>query len=155
MGQIKVRPASEPDALTLARLRYEFRLSFHDVREDEATFVDRCTVWMRERLGTESLWKCWIAELDDTAVANVWVHLVEKIPNPIEEPEYYIYLTNFYVREQYRSHGIGTMLLSEILDWGRSKDVKTIILWPSGRSKPFYVRHGFAIAEDCMHLELE
>lgn len=154
MDRIKIRMASEPDALTLARLRYEFRLSFHDVREDEAAFVERCAVWMRERL-RESLWKCWIAELQDTAVGNVWVQLVEKIPNPIEEPEYYIYLTNFYVREQYRNHGVGTMLLSEILDWGRSKDVKTIILWPSGRSKPFYMRHGFATAEDVMHLELE
>jgi GNAT superfamily N-acetyltransferase len=155
MGQIKVRLASEPDALTLARLRYEFRSLFHQVREDEATFVDRCTVWMQERLRSESLWKCWIAELEETAIGNVWVQLVEKIPNPIEEPEYYIYLTNFYVREQYRSHGVGSMLLSEILDWVKSKNIKTIILWPSGRSKPFYLRHGFATAEDVMHLELE
>lgn len=155
MGLIKIRMASESDALTLARLRYEFRTSFHDVREDEAAFVERCTVWMRERLRSESLWKCWIAELQDTAVGNVWVQLVEKIPNPIEEPEYYIYLTNFYVREEHRSHGVGSMLLSEVLALGKSKNVKTVILWPTGRSKPFYMRHGFATAEDLMHLELQ
>ena len=155
MGQIKVRPATDLDALTLARLRYEFRSTFHDVREDEAAFVDRCTVWMRERLRSESLWKCWIAESQDMAVGNVWVQLVEKIPNPIEEPEYYIYLTNFYVREQHRSHGVGSMLLSEILAWGRSKNVKTVILWPTGRSKAFYMRYGFAAAEDLMQLELQ
>lgn len=153
MGQIKVRPATESDALTLARLRYEFRSTFHDVREDEAAFVDRCAVWMRERLRCESLWKCWIAELQDTAVGNVWVQLVEKIPNPIEEPEYYIYLTNFYVREQHRSHGVGSMLLSEVLALGNSKHVKTVILWPTGRSKAFYMRHGFATAEDIMKLQ--
>jgi len=102
MDRIRIRVASESDALTLARLRYEFRSLFHQVREDEATFVERCTVWMRERLRSESLWKCWIAESQDTAVGDVWVQLVEKIPNPIEEPEYYIYLTNFYVREQHR-----------------------------------------------------
>src|SRR6476660_10098063 len=102
---IKTRVATESDALTLARLRYEFRSKFHQVCEDEAAFVDRCTVWMRERLGSESLWKCWIAELQDTAVGDVWIQLVEKIPNPIEEPEYYVYLTNFYIREQYRGHG--------------------------------------------------
>ena len=155
MGQIKVRPATESDALTLARLRYEFRSLFHHVREDEATFVDRCTVWMQERLRSESLWKCWIAELQDTPVGNVWVQLVEKIPNPIEEPEYYIYLTNFYVREQHRSHGVGSMVLSEIVAWARSKNVKTVILWPTERSKPFYMRHGFATAEDVMQLELQ
>lgn len=154
MGLIKIRMASESDALTLARLRYEFRSLFHQVREDEATFIDRCTVWMRERLRSESLWKCWIAELQDTAVGNVWVQLVEKIPNPIEEPEYLIYLTNFYIREQHRSHGVGSMMLSEILTWCKSKNVKTVILWPSDRSKAFYMRHGFATAEDVMHLEL-
>ena len=150
MDRVKVRMASETDALTLARLRYEFRSKFHQVREDEAAFVERCTVWMRERLRSESLWKCWIAELKDTVVGDVWIQLVEKIPNPIEEPEYYIYLTNFYVREQYRSHGVGSMLLSEILDWVKSRNVKTVILWPTERSKAFYIRHGFATAEDIM-----
>ena len=154
MDRVKIRVASEPDALTLARLRYEFRSAFHKAREDETAFVERCTVWMRERLRSESLWKCWIAESEDTAVGNVWVQLVEKIPNPIEEPEYYIYLTNFYVREQYRSHGVGSMLLSEILDWGRSKNVKTVILQPTEPSKAFYMRHGFATAEDFMYLKL-
>ena len=152
MDRIKTRVATESDALTLARLRYEFRSSFHQVCEDEVTFVDRCTVWMRERLRSDGLWKCWIAEFQDTAIGNVWVQLVEKIPNPIEEPEYYIYLTNFYVREQFRSHGVGSMLLSEILDWVKSRNIKTVILWPTERSKAFYIRHGFATAEDIMQL---
>ena len=155
MVRIKTRVATESDALTLARLRYEFRSLFHQVREDEVAFIERCTVWMRERLRSESLWKCWIAELQDTAIGNVWVQLVEKIPNPIEEPEYYIYLTNFYVREQYRRDGVGSMLLSEILAWSRSKDINTIILWPTERSKPFYMRHGFATAEDFMQLKIQ
>ncbi|HEX7329964.1 MAG TPA: GNAT family N-acetyltransferase [Pyrinomonadaceae bacterium] len=154
MDRITTRVATESDALMLARLRYEFRSSFHQVREDEATFVDRCTVWMRERLRSESLWKCWIAEFQDTAVGNVWVQLVEKIPNPIEEPEHYVYLTNFYVREQHRSHGVGSMLLSEILAWARSRNIKTVILWPTERSKPFYMRHGFDIAGDFMQLTI-
>jgi GNAT superfamily N-acetyltransferase len=152
-GPIKTRMATESDALTLARLRYEFRSTFHQVREDEETFVNRCTMWMRERLRSESLWKCWIAELQDTAIGNVWVQLVEKIPNPIEEPEHYIYLTNFYVREQHRSHGVGSMLLSEILAWSQTKNIKTIILWPTEASKPFYLRHGFSTTEDLMTQE--
>ena len=155
MDRIKTREATESDALTLARLRYEFRSSFHQVRENELVFIERCTVWMRERLRSESLWKCWIAELQDEAIGDVWVQLVEKIPNPIEEPEYYIYLTNFYVREQHRSHGIGSVLLSEIVEFARSRNLKTIILWPTERSKPFYMRHGFATAEDFMHLEIQ
>lgn len=152
MDRIKVRVASESDALTLAKLRYEFRSAFHEVRENDVMFIARCEAWMRERLCSESLWKCWMAESEGTAVGNVWAQLVEKIPNPIEEPEYYIYLTNFYVREEHRSHGVGAMLLSEILTWSKSNNIKTVILWPTERSKPFYSRHGFSAAEDLMQL---
>jgi GNAT superfamily N-acetyltransferase len=153
--KVAVRLASESDAVTLARLRYDFRSSFHQVRENEAMFIERCAVWMREQLRNEGRWKCWIAEWQDTAVGNVWAQLVEKIPNPIDEPEYYIYLTNFYVREQHRSHGIGSMLLTETLAWSKSKNVKTLILWPTERSRPFYLRHGFSSAGDLMELAIE
>ena len=154
MRQIKVRFASESDALALSRLRYEFRSSFHQVRENESAFIERCAVWMRERLRNESLWKCWIAQSRDTAVGNVWAQFVEKVPNPIDEPEYYVYLTNFYVREQHRSHGVGSLLLSEVLAWSKSRNVKTVILWPTERSKAFYARHGFSATEDLMQLEI-
>jgi len=151
--KVAVRLATESDAFTLARLRYDLRSSSHEVSENEATFIERCAVWMREQLRKESPWRCWIAEWQDTAVGNVWAQPVEKIPNPIDEPEYYVYLTNFYVREQHRNHGIGSMLLTEILAWTKSKNVKTVILWPTERSKRFYLRHGFSVAGDLMQLD--
>jgi GNAT superfamily N-acetyltransferase len=82
------------------------------------------------------------------SVGSVWAQLIEKIPNPIAEPESYVYLTNFYVREQYRGKGVGAMLLSEVLEWGKSNNAHTVILWPTERSKPFYLRHGFSNADD-------
>jgi len=152
--EVEVRVACEADALTLARLRYEFRASFHEVIEDEAAFVERCTKWMQKQLATESQWKCWIAEWQQTPVGNVWAQLVEKIPNPIVEPEHYIYLTNFYVRAEHRSKGIGAKLLSAVLAWSRSQSVHTVILWPSEQSKRFYSQHGFSIANDIMSIHL-
>ena len=85
--EVDVRLACEADALTLAGLRYEFRASFHEVIENEASFVERCTEWMERQLATDSHWKCWIAEWQQTPVGNVWAQLVEKIPNPIAESE--------------------------------------------------------------------
>jgi GNAT superfamily N-acetyltransferase len=107
---------------------------------------------MRERLREGSCWRCWIAESDEVACGNVWAQLVEKIPNPVVESECYIYLTNFYVREAYRSKGIGTRLLSEVLAWGKTKNAHTAILWPRERSKPLYLRHGFSVADDLMRV---
>jgi len=151
---VQVRLANESDALLLARLRYEFRSSFHKVIEDEAVFIERCRAWMQVRLRADTQWKCWIAECGQTPVGNVWAQFVEKIPNPIAEPEQYVYVTNFYVRAEHRGKGIGSNLLSAVLAWGRSQNVRTVILWPSDRSRDFYSRHGFSITNDIMQLKL-
>ena len=151
---IEIRLATESDAVMLARLRYEFRSSFHQVIEHDALFVERCTAWMQDRFREDTHWKCWIAECRQTPMGNVWAQLVEKIPNPIAEPEQYVYVTNFYVRAEYRSNGIGSKLLSAVLAWSRSRSARTVILWPTEQSKRFYIRHGFSITDDIMQLDM-
>ena len=152
---IAIRLASEADAGMLARLRYEFRSASHNVPEYDVSFVGRCTAWMQEQLRTDDHWKCWIAECEQTPVGNVWAQLVKKIPNPVAEAERYVYLTNFYVREEHRSNGVGSMLLSAALAWSRSKHVETVILWPTERSKRFYLRHGFSEPHELMRLAID
>jgi len=146
--KIEIRVASENDTGTLARLRLELRSASHKLIENEQAFLARCESWMNERLGKGAQWQCWIAERDAIAVGAVWAQLVEKIPNPIAEPECYVYLTNFYVREEYRCEGIGSRLLAAVLEWGKSKNAQMVILWPTERSKAFYSRHGFSFADD-------
>jgi len=152
MSSIQIRVATESDAPMLARFRYELRSTAGEMNESANEFIERCALWMRERLCSGSSWQCWIAEADDAACGNVWAHLVEKIPNPVIESECYIYVTNFYVREEYRSKGIGTRLLSELLAWARTNNAHTAILWPRERSKSLYRRHGFTVADDVMRL---
>jgi GNAT superfamily N-acetyltransferase len=110
---------------------------------------------MNERLRQGSDWQCWIAEHQGIAVGAVWAQLVEKIPNPIAEPEHYVYLTNFYVREAYRDQGLGSRLLTAVLDWAKSHHAQMIILWPTERSKSFYLRHGFSFVDDAMTLSIK
>jgi GNAT superfamily N-acetyltransferase len=152
--EVEIRLATESDAMMLARLRYEFRLSFHQVIENDVLFIERCTAWMQDRLRKDSHWKCWIAECRQTPVGNVWAQRVEKIPNPLAEPEQYVYLTNFYVRAEHRSKGIGSRLLSAVLTWSRSQNAHTVILWPTEQSKRFYSRQGFSITHDIMQLKI-
>lgn len=154
MNNFAIRLAVESDAVALARLRYELRSSTHDVIENEETFLARCADWMNERLRRGSCWQCWIAEQQGIAVGAVWAQLVEKIPNPVAESECYVYLTNFYVCEEHRDHGLGSKLLAAVLDWAKSKNAQMVILWPTERSKPFYLRHGFKFADDAMQLTI-
>jgi GNAT superfamily N-acetyltransferase len=151
MSNAQIRVATESDAPLLAKLRSELRSTAKRI-ESEEQFAERCTRWMRERLRDRSSWRCWIAESEQTPVGNIWAQLVEKIPNPAAETECYLYVTNFYVREEYRGKGIGTMLLSEALTWAKTNNAHTAILWPRERSKSLYLRHGFSTADDVMRL---
>ena len=148
--EIEIRLASENDTAILARLRYELRASSHKLSENEQAFLARCESWMNERLRKGSQWQCWIAEREETAVGAVWAQVVEKIPNPVGEAECYVYLTNFYVCEEFRGAGIGTRLLGAVLEWSKSKNAEKVILWPTERSKAFYLRHGFSFTDDLM-----
>ena len=118
---VTIRMASASDAIVLARLRYSLRSSLDRPQESEETFVERCRVWMHERLQDPSPWKCWIAEQERVVVGNLWAQLIEKIPNPASEPERHVYFTNFFVREDCRGKGIGSRLFSAALKWSRKK----------------------------------
>lgn len=149
---LKIRLATEHDAPVLAKLRYAFRSRNKPATEDEAAFIERCTLWMRERLNANSAWRCWLAERDDEPVGHVWIQLIEKIPNPSPESELLAYLTNFYVLEEARGHGIGSQLLTTALEWCRDKQAYAVILWPTERSRPLYLRHGFDLPADLLEL---
>ena len=148
-ADVTIRLATPDDAAMLAKLRFDLRASLHELREDEAAFVERCASWMRERLRPERVerddrWRCWIAERDGAMVGSVWVQLIEKIPNPIAALESYVYLTNFY----------GSHLLEAAVSWSRSNNAERVLLWPTERSKTLYERHGFLPADDFMELML-
>jgi GNAT superfamily N-acetyltransferase len=151
---VNIRLAAESDAAALAGLRYEFRSSVGVVSERESEFVGRCRRWMSERLREGGAWRCWVAEREGELVGNLWAQLVEKIPNPSVEPERHAYLTNFYVREGERGRGTGSLLLAAALGWCREKEAHAAILWPTERSRPLYLRHGFAVREDLLELLL-
>ena len=144
MSGVTIRAATSADAATLARLRYEFRASLGDPDEAEAAFVDRCTAWMRTHLESGTRWRAWVAESSDDIIGAVWIGLIEKMPNPIAEPEEHGYLTSFYVRPTARGAGIGTALLDAALGWCGERGVHAVMLWPTERSRPLYERHGFA-----------
>lgn len=149
---INVRPATASDATALAKLRYALRSGNRAASEDESEFVERCRVWMEGRLGGGGAWRCWVAERGSELVGAIWTQLFEKIPNPSPEPERHAYITNFYVREGERGRGVGSLLLSAALDWCRECEAHAVILWPTERSRPLYLRHGFAVREDLLEL---
>ncbi|PYQ77566.1 MAG: hypothetical protein DMG04_00145 [Acidobacteria bacterium] len=95
-----------------------------------------------------------LANLRWEFVGQVWVHLIQKVPNPAAERERHMYLSNLYVRPEARG-GVGTRLLEAALEWAVSQHVDRVVLWPTDRSRPLYLRHGFTADVDLLELELE
>jgi GNAT superfamily N-acetyltransferase len=139
-----VRRATQDDVATLARFRWAFRSRRHPAAEEENAFVERCVEWMRPRLRADSRWRVWLLEDGGTPVGNLWVQIIEKIPNPGTEPELHAYVSNVFVLPEYRNRGGGAQLLDAAIAECRGFHVDTMFLWPSDESRPLYARHGFA-----------
>jgi len=146
---IQVRRATAADTPALARLRYEFRADLADAAEPETTFVARCAPWMAERLANGT-WTAWVADNGGEVIGTAWLHLVEKVPNPVAEPEQHGYITNCYVQQEHRGSGSGTALLRAALAECDARGCDAVILWPTPKSRTLYQRYGFAVRDDVM-----
>lgn len=152
--ELRIRTADTTDAYTLARLRYLFRAELGQATEPEEDFVNRCRAWMAERLVRAGPWRCWVAESEQGIIGHAWLQVIEKIPNPVAEPEWHAYVTNCYVLPAERGRGVGESLLETVLDWCRETGVDAIFLWPSEKSRSLYRRHGFTVRDDLLELRL-
>jgi GNAT superfamily N-acetyltransferase len=149
-SEAHVRRAIGADASTLAALRFAFRSSLADPVESRADFVARCAAWMRMRLDADTHWRAWVVEIDHAPVGNVWLQIIEKLPNPVLERELHAYVTNFFVLPEHRGRGAGGLLLSALLAECQLLGVDTIFLWPTRESRTLYHRHGFAVSDSVM-----
>ena len=114
-AMIEIRAATAADAGALAELRWEFRAG----REPPSKRTTRSSTLRgvdAPRARRHGAWRAWVAVDDRVIVGQVWLHTIQKIPNPIAEREQLAYLSNLYVRPSARG-GIGTRLLEAALDW--------------------------------------
>ena len=153
-GDFTIRRATPAQAPLLAALRYGFRAELGEVREQQEAFVGRCAEWMAARLAPESRWRAWLGFTGAEAIGTAWLHLIEKIPNPVGESELQAYVTNLYVVPRCRGRGIGTKLLVEAIEESRAARVDAVVLRPSPRSRPLYQRFGFGVRDDLLVLRL-
>jgi len=152
---IEVRTATITDCKALAELRWEFRSVQSQPAETHDAFVRRCAVWMRRELPSGGAWKAWVAIDTHVVVGQVWLQVVQKIPNPSAavESEQLAYLSNLYVKVAARG-GTGTRLLEAALEWCRANRIDRVVLWPSKRSVTLYLGHGFSHGGDVMELPI-
>jgi hypothetical protein len=163
---IEIRPARPSDADALAELRWEFRAGPGGTTESHDAFVARCAAWMQKELADGESWRAWVAlEVEGPAagpeprrgdaghkiVGQVWLHTINKVPNPMAERERHAYLSNLYVTPPARG-GVGTRLLETVLAQASADLVDSVVLWPSARSRSLYSRRGFTAHGEVLEL---
>ena len=157
----QIRRAGRSDASEMAAMRYAFRTELAEPNEPEQEFKARATAWFQDRL-TAGSWTAWLAHHpepeqqyeQDRPVGLVLVQLIEKVPNPVVEPETLGYISCLYVRPPWRGRGIGDQLLGTAVAFCRDNGVESIVLWPSPRSVPLYERHEFRHQAEVMELRV-
>jgi GNAT superfamily N-acetyltransferase len=152
---VEVRPATRADAEALARMRYSFRAALGKAVQGEAAFVNRCKAWMKGRLRGAETWRCWIAVENGSPIGQLWLQPVEKVPNPVGEPERYGYVTNVYVEPRARARGVGGRLVEAAVAWCREKGIESVVLWPTPESRSLCARHGFGPPQELMEVRFE
>jgi GNAT superfamily N-acetyltransferase len=153
MARVQIRLGRSSDCRALAEMRYRFRAETGSVTETKSRFMRRCTSWMRKRFRSGSRqWRCWVADDGKRLLGHVCVQLIEKIPNPVNEPELHAYLTNFYVVPEMRGHGLGKELLNKALSWYRTRETDAVILWATLESRSLYRRCGLVEPTDIFEL---
>jgi GNAT superfamily N-acetyltransferase len=99
-----------------------------------------------------SAWRCWVIDDRKQLLGHICVQLLEKMPNPVNEPEAHAYLTNFYVVPGLRGRGLGGKLLNRALSWCRAQGADAVILWATAESKSLYRRCGLREPADILEL---
>ena len=145
-----VRRAGPADAPQLAQLRFAVRAERTPAMEDRSEFLNRCRAWMEERLEPPSAWRCWTAVSGPSLIGTLWVQLIEKLPNPAEEPELHGYVSSVYVIPEYRNAGVGGALLDTCLAECDRAGVDAVFLWSTPGSRRLYQRKGFAVRDDLL-----
>jgi GNAT superfamily N-acetyltransferase len=149
------RMAIEADLDELAQMRWDFRLEEAPgaTRHDQATFLEACTAFLREGL-REQRWTYWIAQEETQIVSHIYIQRIPKVPKPNQLDDVLGYVTNVYTRPAYRGQGIGTQLMTHVLQWAREQDLESLIVWPSEMSVGFYERAGFRDKSDMLEYEV-
>ena len=84
-----------------------------------------------------------VAEVDDVEAGCGAICLSEELPSPDNPSGRCAYLTNIYVREEYRGHGVAHVVVSWLIDKARALGCDKIYLETTDCARPLYESLGF------------
>jgi GNAT superfamily N-acetyltransferase len=139
LPNVVVRMADASDLGTLAMLRSQWT----GTRQDP-NFERRFADWVKAEGARRT---SWIATVDESPAGMASLFEYRRMPRPGQPESRWGYVSNMFVREEFRDRGIGSLLLRAIIDTGDERGYARLVLSPSPRSVPLYRRAGFVIPD--------
>ena len=93
-----------------------------------------------------------VAEVDGRGAGCGSICLSEELPSPDNPSGRCAYLMNIYVREPFRSHGLGHQIVDTLLKEARKRDCGKIYLETTDDGRTLYESLGFKDMKDMMKL---
>ncbi len=145
MATPQIRLATDADVSSLAGLRAEWESEKRPVETEgfESEFRSWFSIESPRRL-------FWIASADGVDVGMVNLMLFDRMPSPGSPSGGWGYLGNMYVSRRCRNRGIGRLLAGALLAEADSLGLERVVLNPTKRAIPFYVRNGFRGAHELL-----
>lgn len=151
-----VRRATVDDADAIAHLRWQFSGEGHTPTVERDTFLREMCATVREYLES-GRWTIWIAVevASGGLIGTAFLQRIAKVPRPYPRAPAWGYVTNVYVVPEHRNSGVGRRILDALIRDTRDEGMDTLLLWPSKRAVPFYLRAGFATPPSALELALD
>lgn len=129
MKQPEIRPARESDLPELARLVAALA-AYEEALDERARFdwdsIRQAPEWMRAVLARDHH-AVWVADAGAGHLAgHLWVRLRRRHEG--EHPAEIGYISQAFLEESYRGHGLMKPMLAEAFDWFRAKGIDRITL---------------------------
>lgn len=138
----EVRVAGRDDDSALARLR-----SVWTGVEGDSAFEERFSEWLSAEGERRSTWLAWVGA-DPIGMASLFEY--RRMPRPRRPDSRWGYLSNMFVRDEFRNRGVGSALLAAIITTAEERAYARLVLSPSERAIRFYERAGFIVPDDSL-----
>jgi GNAT superfamily N-acetyltransferase len=138
---VAVRAAGPDDLPAVAELR---ALEAGGVASDPA-FERRLGDWLAAEGDRRTTF---LALLDGAPVGMASLFEYRRMPRPGRPDSSWGYLANMFVREEARGRGTGAALVEALVAAADARGYARLVLSPSPRAVPLYLRAGFVVPDD-------
>lgn len=135
-----VRTADTEDVAAIADLR-----SLWTGDPSGAEFERHVSDWLSDEGDRRTIWLAWVTA-QPVGMASLFEY--RRMPQPGRPASSWGYVGNMFVREEFRSRGVGSALMAALITAAEQRGYARLVLSPSDEGVRFYQRAGFVVPDE-------